>query len=124
MTDKKRLQRLAGLNSLNESVEDKTRQIVREYLNKMNVREEEDENLEGDEEGVEPEIEVPQGDPKQNVQDALTQAYESAKTLDDDTLLSQIGNTITYFTRNHVVKIDHEDEKQDITPDLDLTDEE
>ncbi len=34
----------------------------------------------------------------------LTKAQEEAEKLDDEKLLAQIGNTITYFTRKHVVK--------------------
>jgi hypothetical protein len=37
------------------------------------------------------------------VQDALTQAQAAAKTLGDDKLTDQIGNTITFFTRAHIV---------------------
>ena len=37
------------------------------------------------------------------VQDALTSAIEAAKTLGDKKLEDQIGNTITFFTRTHVV---------------------
>jgi hypothetical protein len=33
----------------------------------------------------------------------LTKAQEEAKSLGDDKLLDQIGNTITYYTRAHVV---------------------
>ena len=36
-------------------------------------------------------------------QDALTQAIEAAKKLGDKKLEAQIGNTITFFTRSHVV---------------------
>ena len=36
------------------------------------------------------------------VQDALTQAMEAAKKLGDKKLESQIGNTITFFTRAHI----------------------
>jgi len=38
------------------------------------------------------------------VQDALTQAQAAAQTLGDAKLTDQIGNTITFFTRNHVVE--------------------
>jgi hypothetical protein len=34
----------------------------------------------------------------------LTKAQQEAEKLDDEKLLAQIGNTITYFTRKHVVK--------------------
>jgi len=37
------------------------------------------------------------------VQDALTQAIEAAKALGDKKLADQIGNSITFFTRQHVV---------------------
>jgi uncharacterized protein with beta-barrel porin domain len=37
------------------------------------------------------------------VQDALTQAQAAARTLGDDKLTDQIGNTITFFTRTHIV---------------------
>jgi hypothetical protein len=48
---------------------------------------------------VEPEI---TGDEK-IVQDALTKAYETASKMGDKKLLDQIGNTITFFTRTHIV---------------------
>ena len=37
------------------------------------------------------------------VQDALTQAQAAARTLGDDKLTDQIGNTITFFTITHIV---------------------
>jgi hypothetical protein len=37
------------------------------------------------------------------VQDALTQAQAAAEKLGDDKLTDQIGNTITFFTRTHIV---------------------
>lgn len=38
------------------------------------------------------------------VQDALTQAQAAAEKLGDNKLTDQIGNTITFFTRTHVVE--------------------
>lgn len=38
------------------------------------------------------------------IQGLLTKAQQTAEKLGDDKLLGQIGNTITYFTRAHVVK--------------------
>jgi hypothetical protein len=38
------------------------------------------------------------------VQDALTQAQAAAQKLGDKKLTDQIGNTITFFTRTHVVE--------------------
>jgi hypothetical protein len=37
------------------------------------------------------------------VQDALTQAQAAAQKIGDEKLTDQIGNTITFFTRAHVV---------------------
>ena len=34
----------------------------------------------------------------------LTKAQEEAEKLGDEKLMDQIGNTITYFTRAHIVK--------------------
>jgi len=39
-----------------------------------------------------------------NVQDNLEAALEAARKLEDEKLVDQIGNTLTFFTRNHVVK--------------------
>ena len=39
-----------------------------------------------------------------NVQDNLEAALEAARKLGDEKLVDQIGNTLTFFTRNHVVK--------------------
>ena len=38
------------------------------------------------------------------VQDSLTQAQAAAQQLGDKKLIDQIGNTITFFTRAHVVE--------------------
>lgn len=38
------------------------------------------------------------------VQDALTQAQAAAEKLGDEKLTDQIGNTITFFTRTHIVE--------------------
>lgn len=44
-------------------------------------------------------------DPKTSaIQISLKAAYDGAKELGDEKLTTQIGNTITYFTRAHVVK--------------------
>jgi hypothetical protein len=41
---------------------------------------------------------------KKQVQDNLEAALEAAKTLGDDKLATQIGNSLTFFTKQHVVK--------------------
>jgi uncharacterized protein (DUF3084 family) len=40
------------------------------------------------------------------LQDLLTQAQAKAEAIGDKKLIDQIGNTITFFTRAHVVKSD------------------
>lgn len=39
-----------------------------------------------------------------DVQDNLEAALEAARSLGDEKLVDQIGNTLTFFTRTHVVK--------------------
>ena len=39
------------------------------------------------------------------VQGLLTKAQQTAEKIGDEKLLGQIGNTITYFTRTHIVKV-------------------
>jgi len=58
----------------------------------------------GDEE-ITTDTEVAEVDPNvKAVQDALTQAQTAAQQLGDKKLINQIGNTITFFTRAHVVE--------------------
>jgi len=64
-----------------------------------------------DDESVESDIEVKTSVPGADadvdaVLGLLTKAQEEAEKLGDPKLLDQIGNTITFFTRKHVVKSD------------------
>ena len=64
-----------------------------------------------DDESVESDIEVKSEIPGEDSDTAailglLTKAQEEAESMGDEKLLDQIGNTITYFTRAHVVKSD------------------
>jgi len=52
---------------------------------------------------VEADAEVEMTGDKKEVQDNLQAALEAAKALGDEKLINQIGNTITFFTRTHVV---------------------
>ena len=63
-----------------------------------------------DDEETESDIEVKTSVPGEStnveaVQGLLTKAQEEAERLGDEKLMAQIGNTITYFTRKHVVKV-------------------
>ena len=67
-----------------------------------------------DDEETESDIEIKTSVPGEStdveaVQGLLTKAQAEAEKLGDDKLLDQIGNTITYFTRAHVVKSANED---------------
>jgi exosome complex RNA-binding protein Csl4 len=62
-----------------------------------------------DDESVESDIEVKTEVPGEDADTAavlglLTKAQEEAEGMGDEVLMDQIGNTITYFTRKHVVK--------------------
>ena len=71
-------------------------------------------DIEVDDEETESDIEVKtsvagESTDVEAVQGLLTKAQAEAGKLGDDKLLDQIGNTITYFTRAHVVKSANED---------------
>ena len=62
-----------------------------------------------DDEEIESDIEVKTSVPGESAEvDAvlglLTKAQEEAEKLGDEKLLDQIGNTITFFTRKHIVR--------------------
>jgi hypothetical protein len=68
-------------------------------------------DVEVDDESVESDIEVKGSMPGEDadevaVQSLLMKAQEEAAKLGDEKLTDQIGNTITYFTRAHVSKVD------------------
>jgi hypothetical protein len=89
-------------------------------LGNLNEADEEVDAEATDTETADAEIETPEGtedvevtdtmttaevDPNvKSVQDALTQAQAAAEQLGDKKLMDQIGNTITFFTRTHVVE--------------------
>jgi hypothetical protein len=47
------------------------------------------------------------------VQDSLTAAQAAAASLGDEKLTDQIGNTITFFTRQHIANIDSMNEMEE-----------
>ena len=91
-----------------------------DWYNKLHSIEEAEEDKEEEDVEVEDDVEVTDDgkegiDVKQdadsdltgvvgNVQDNLEAALEAARKLGDEKLVDQIGNTLTFFTRNHVVK--------------------
>ena len=99
-------------------------ELVPKKVGTSTVQEEEDVDIEDDEnididiekdididdEETESDIEVKTSVPGEStdveaVQGLLTKAQEEAERLGDEKLMAQIGNTITYFTRKHVVKV-------------------
>jgi len=82
-----------------------------EPLGFLEEQEEEEMEVETEEEV---EVEAPSRElsaEEEIVQGSLEKALESAKKLGNEKLVTQIGNTITYFTRSEVIKeeIDTED---------------
>jgi len=72
-----------------------------------------------DDKSVESDIEVDASMPGESgdevaVQSLLMKAQEEAAKLGDEKLTDQIGNTITYFTRAHVSKVDEAEEVEEI----------
>ena len=103
------------LNELSEAEEDvnidvdDTENVDIDTETDVNVTDKEEVDV--DDESVESDIEVKTMVPGEDVdvaavQGLLTKAQQQASKLGDEKLLDQIGNTITYFTRAHVVKVD------------------
>ena len=93
---------------------------IREEEEDINVEDEVDVDVEDttvvDDEETTSDIEVKTSVPGENadveaVQGLLTKAQQEAEALGDEKLMDQIGNTITYFTRTHVVKSTNEAEE-------------
>ena len=110
----KEMQKIADAGMAKEAMELYKKYAPEGYT--ITLREEEEEEVE-----IEDEVEVSGGGEKEgievtqdaesditgvvgNVQDNLEAALESARELGDEKLVDQIGNTLTFFTRTHVVK--------------------
>jgi hypothetical protein len=109
-----------SLNEINLDINDTTDEydFLSEIENMLNEEDEEEVEVEDEEEIPmnEPEINEPgemnvtqnadadlTGN-KKEVQDNLEAALEAAKKLGDEKLATQIGNSLTFFTKQHVVK--------------------
>jgi len=77
-----------------------------EVLGFLDEQEEEEVEVETEEETEEIETREPKklSSEEQEVQNSLEKALEAAKSLGNEKLVTQIGNTITYFTRSEVIK--------------------
>lgn len=77
-----------------------------EVLGFLDEQEEEEVEVETEEETEKIETREPKklSSEEQAVQNSLEKALEAAKNLGNEKLVTQIGNTITYFTRSEVIK--------------------
>lgn len=111
----KRMQKIAGLvnENLNEDITSISKSDFKNMIREMALAEakkdkkEEEGDVEiEDIETVDTEEmsteETPQGNPD-DILDSLKTALDGAKTLGDEKLVDQIGNTITFYTRVHIV---------------------
>ena len=89
-------------------------------LSMAGIKEDEEDDIEvaadtGEEDTVEPEMDMeePAAEPsqgvgltpeEQSIQASLKDAYDNAMAMGDEKLAAQIGNSITFFTRTHVVE--------------------
>jgi hypothetical protein len=108
----KRMQKIAGLitESLNEDITTISKSDFKNMIREMALAEakkdkEEDVEIE-DTETVDteetPTEDTPEGNPD-DILDSLKTALNGAKALGDEKLTDQIGNTITFYTRVHIV---------------------
>ena len=81
-----------------------------EVLGFLDEQEEEEVEVETEKETTEIEPREPKklSSEEQEVQNSLEKALEAAKKLGNEKLVTQIGNTITYFTRSEVIKEEKE----------------
>ncbi len=86
-----------------------------EVLGFLDEQEEEEIEIETEEETEKIKTREPKklSSEEQEVQNSLEKALEAARNLGNEKLVTQIGNTITYFTRSEVIK-----EKQDLEEDI------
>jgi hypothetical protein len=99
-----------GKSTVEEEMEDTYEQEDVEVTDDENIDVDIEKDVDIDDEETESDIEVKTSVPGESteveaVQGLLTKAQQEAERLGDEKLLAQIGNTITYFTRKHVVKV-------------------
>ena len=84
---------LENIQSLQEKKEDKDEEVDVEV------------ETSDDSEEIDVDVEVPETNTEEDrILQNLNRAQREAESLGDEKLLTQIGNTITYFTREHIVK--------------------
>lgn len=106
LRDKIREMVLAEIDGAAVEAEDSS--PVDEAKKKSKDKEEEDIDIEDiDVDTESPGMEMGSGDVEiDNIQDLLNQLQDAAEQLGDEKLLKQVGNTITFFTRQHVAAVE------------------
>ena len=95
------------------ALKEQIKEFIIDSLSEEPVTEEEEEDIEADiEDEVDIDVEEPAVDAEpegltsdeKEIQDSLKLAYDNAIAIGDQKLDDQIGNSITFFTRTHVVE--------------------
>jgi len=94
---------------LNEQEDEEVDDVNIDIDKEEDIKVKDKETVNVDDESVESDIEVKTEIPGEDADTSailglLTKAQEEASGMGDEVLMDQIGNTITYFTRKHVVK--------------------
>ena len=94
---------------LNEQEDEEVDDVNIDIDKEEDIKVKDKETVNVDDESVESDIEVKTEVPGEDADTSavlglLTKAQEEASGMGDEVLMDQIGNTITYFTRKHVVK--------------------
>ena len=109
-------EKITSILTEDEEVEDNVDVNVEKDVD-VNVKDKEEVDV--DKESEESDIEVKSELPGESsdtsaVLGLLTKAQEEAEGMNDEVLMDQIGNTITYFTRKHVVKASNEKLEEEV----------
>ena len=96
-----------------EEMKDKKEKLTKEGL--RNMIKEKITSILSEEADIEVKSELPgESSDTSAVLGLLTKAQEEAEGMNDEVLMDQIGNTITYFTRKHVVKASNEKLEEEV----------
>lgn len=106
------------VNEAKKDKEEEDVEVEEEDVEDIEVSDDGDIELEDEEVEVDIETEAPSDSNKDEVQDNLQLALKAAQELGDQKLVDQIGNTITFFTRTHIVGQDIEEVEQDLGLDV------
>mgnify|MGYP001403218999 CR=1 FL=1 len=109
-------EKITSILTEDEEVEDNVDVDVEKDVD-VNVKDKEEVDV--DKESEESDIEVKSELPGESADTSavlglLTKAQEEAEEMNDEVLMDQIGNTITYFTRKHVVKASNEKLEEEV----------